>query len=228
VVAFAIAFAWVESAVVVYLRKIFFAGSFSFPLATVWENGCIVLDDISRIEIAREAATLIMLGTVGALAGQNALQRFCFFMIALGIWDLFYYVWLWVMPGWPENFMTWDILFSIPLPWVGPVIAPVLVASAMAGVGSSFIYCEGKSYVIHWRWYDWLVESTCGFLLMVAFCFDWKNILRVPDGAARSGIPNPFAWLLFLPVLLFAILYAVVRLRQSVTGRPVSKARETL
>jgi hypothetical protein len=149
--------------------------------------------------------------------GQNALQKFCFFMIAFGIWDLFYYVWLWVMASWPENLMTWDFLFS-----------SLLVASAMAGVGSSFIYCEGKSHVIHWRWYDWLVESTCGFLLMVAFCFDWKNILRVPDGAARSGIPNPFAWWLFLPVLLFAILYAVVRLRQSATERPVSKTRETL
>lgn len=212
----------------VYLRKISFAGSFSFPLVTTWENGRIVLDGFSRIEAAREAATLIMLGAVGALAGKNALQKFCFFMIAFGVWDLFYYIWLWVISGWPENLMTWDLLFSLPLPWVGPVIAPILVASAMTCVGSTFIHFEEKGYVIRWRWQDWLVESICAILLIVAFCLDWKNILRVPGGVARSGIPNPFAWWLFLPVLIFAILFAVVRLRQSVIrGELAPKARKT-
>lgn len=44
VLVFAIAFAWVESAVVVYLRKIFFDGSFSFPLIINWEAGKRVVD----------------------------------------------------------------------------------------------------------------------------------------------------------------------------------------
>ena len=43
VVVFAIAFAWVESAVVVYLRKIYFPGGFSFPLVVQWEGGRHVL-----------------------------------------------------------------------------------------------------------------------------------------------------------------------------------------
>ena len=36
---FAIAFAWVESAVVVYLREIFFDGEFGFPLIIEWQEG---------------------------------------------------------------------------------------------------------------------------------------------------------------------------------------------
>jgi hypothetical protein len=216
VVVFAISFAYVESAVVVYLRKIYFDGSFDFPIATVWENGRHVLEPLILVEMGREAATIVMLAAAGILAGASGLQRFCFFMIAFGIWDIFYYVWLWVILRWPESLMTWDLLFYIPLPWVGPVIAPVLISVTMIASGSILIYLAEKGYAIRWRRIDWAIELGCGFLLIVAFCWDWRNILRVPDGTPHSGIPNPFAWWLFLPVYLFALLYFAVRLRQTI------------
>ena len=122
---FAIAFAWVEGAIVVYLREIYFQGSFYFPIVVEWENGKLVVDKLMRIEFWREIATIFILVAVGCVAGKNALQKFCFFMIAFGIWDVFYYIWLWVMVGWPESLMTWDLLFFVPVPWVGPVITPV-------------------------------------------------------------------------------------------------------
>ena len=50
VVVFAIAFAWVESAVVVYLREIYFDGGFGFPLVIKWEDGKRIIDSLVRIE----------------------------------------------------------------------------------------------------------------------------------------------------------------------------------
>jgi hypothetical protein len=210
---FAVAFAWVESAVVVYLRKIYFDGVFSFPLVVVWEEGKHVIDPLIKIEFGREIATLIMLLAVGWVAGRTKFQRFCFFMISFGIWDIFYYIWLYVMVGWPESLMTWDLLFYVPLPWVGPVITPVLIAAAMVGAGLLIIYYGDRGYEIRWRWYDMAVEIGCGLLLIVAFCWDWKNILQVPGDIARTGIPNPFAWWLYVPAFLFSLVYFGLRLR---------------
>ncbi len=219
VVVFAAAFAYVESAVVVYLRKIYFDGSFEFPIVTVWENGRHVLDPLIVVELGREVATIVMLAAVGVIAGSSGLQRFCFFMIAFGIWDIFYYVWLWVITSWPEGLMTWDLLFYIPLPWVGPVIAPVLIAATMVAAGSILIWIDEKRIPIRWHWADWVIELGCGLLLIVAFCWDWKNILRVPDGNAYSGIPNPFAWWLFLPAYLFSVIYFAVRVSRTLRAR---------
>jgi hypothetical protein len=216
VVIFSAAFAYVESAVVVYLRKIYFEGAFEFPIATLWDDGRHVLEPLIVVEMGREAATIVMLAAAGMLAGANALQRFCFFMIAFGVWDIFYYVWLWVILRWPDSLMTWDLLFYIPLPWVGPVITPVLISVTIIAAGSLLLFAGLKGYAIRWRWYDGVIELGCGLLLIVAFCWDWKNILRVPDGAPYSGIPNPFAWWLFLPAYLFALLYFMVRLQQAI------------
>jgi hypothetical protein len=213
---FSIAFAWVEAAVVVYLREIYFDGSFYFPVVLEWKNGELFVDRLMHIEFGREIATILALAAMGCASGKNALQKFCFFMIAFGIWDIFYYIWLRVMVGWPESLMTWDLLFFVPLPWVGPVITPVLIALAMTLAGSLIVYYEEKGCEIQWRWYDWVIELGCGTLMIVAFCWDWKNIIRLPDGHHHTGIPNPFAWWLYAPAYLFSVIYFVVRLRQIV------------
>jgi len=212
VVIFAIAFAWVESAVVVYLRKIFFEGEFSFPLLVKWEDGKHVVDPLVRIEFGREIATIIMLVAVGWVAGKNRFQKFCFFMIAFGVWDIFYYIWLYVMVSWPASLMTWDLLFYVPLPWVGPVIVPVLIALAMVAAGSLIIYYDQKGHALRWRWYDITFELVCGFLMIVSFCWDWKNILQIPGDIERTGIPNTFAWWLYIPAYLFSIGYFALKL----------------
>ncbi|UCE34105.1 MAG: hypothetical protein JSV40_13055 [Deltaproteobacteria bacterium] len=220
---FAVAFAWVESAVVVYLRKIYFDGVFSFPLVVVWEEGKHVIDPLIKIEFGREIATLIVLLAVGWAAGRNKFQRFCFFMIAFGIWDIFYYIWLYVMVGWPESLITWDLLFYVPLPWVGPVITPVLIAAAMIVAGLLIIYYQERGYEIRWRWYDMAVEIVCGLLIIVAFCWDWKNIVQVPGDIERTGIPNPFAWWLYVPAFLFSLVYFGLRLRAILSAETHTK-----
>ena len=226
-VIFSVAFAWVESAVVVYLRKIYFDGVFKFPLVIVWEEGKHIIDPLIQIEFGREIATIIMLVAIGYVTGKSKLQRFCFFMIAFGIWDIFYYLWLYVMVGWPGSLLTWDLLFYVPLPWVGPVITPVLIAVAMVGAGSLIIYYDEKGYVMRWRLYDMAIELGCGLLIIVAFCWDWKNILQVPGDITRSGIPNPFAWWLYLPAYLFSITYFAIRLKKILSegSSPTSSKR---
>jgi hypothetical protein len=177
-----------------------------------------VVDPLVRIEFVREIATILMLIAAGCLAGRNGLQKFCFFMIAFGLWDIFYYIWLYVMAGWPEGLMTWDLLFYVPLPWVGPVITPTLIALAMVLAGSIIVYLQERGYTVAWRWYDMAVELGLGLLMIIAFCWDWKNIIQLPGEVERTGIPNPFAWWLYLPAFILAVVYFAIRMRQVVTG----------
>ncbi len=219
IILFSIAFAWVESAVVVYLREIYFDGVFKFPLGVFWEEGKHIIDPLVRVELGREIATIVMLAAAGCLAGKNGLQKFCYFMVVFGIWVIFYYIWLYVMVGWPESLMTWDLLFFVPLPWVGPVITPIIIALTMIVAGSLLIYLDDKGYGIAWRWYDMAIELGFGFLVIVAFCWDWRNIIQMPGDITRSGIPNPFAWWLYVPAYLFSVAYFAIRLKKIVSSK---------
>ena len=111
-------------------------------------------------EVAREAATLLMLGAVAAAVGGNFRQWFAFFLLAFGAWDISYYAFLKVLIDWPKSLLTWDVLFLIPVPWSGPVLAPALVALTMVGTGlrlsvagikRSFDSAEGSSLALRLR-----------------------------------------------------------------------------
>lgn len=118
---FSIAMGFMESAIVLYLRKIYYPDGFAFPLAPIDPN-------IAIVEVFREVATIIMLLGIAFLAGTKRLQKIAFFIYCFAVWDLFYYVFLKVFLDWPQSFFTPDILFLIPVPWVGPVLAPCLVS----------------------------------------------------------------------------------------------------
>jgi hypothetical protein len=132
---FAIAMAFVEAAVVVYLRALYYPEGFSIILKS--------LPDLHvRVEMFRELATIVMLMTVAGIAGRKGWERFGYFMILFGVWDIFYYLWLNICISWPRSFTDWDILFLVPVPWVGPVIAPVLISAVLvaAGIGITRLY----------------------------------------------------------------------------------------
>lgn len=122
---FAIAMGLLEAAVVVYLRKLLYSQGFDFPVQPIEDS------TIALTEILREAATLVMLLTIGYIYGRNLMTRFAAFLFSFAVWDIFYYVFLKVLIGWPDSLLTWDVLFLIPVTWVGPVIAPVLVSFTM-------------------------------------------------------------------------------------------------
>lgn len=202
---FAIAMGYLESAVVVYLRAIFYPEGFSFPLKTM--SG-----DIALTEIIREAATLVMLAGIGYLSGRNRLQRFGVFLYAFGIWDIFYYVFLKLLLGWPESFLTWDILFLIPVTWVGPVLAPVINALSMCIFGIIiFIYSE-KDPLLRMNWKEWSLLIVGSLIVIFAYTQDYLNYMqaRMPLltlfkpsatenllSAATEYIPQRFNWWVF-------------------------------
>ena len=86
---------------------------------------------LGQVELVREAATLLMLVTVGTLAGRTRHARAGYTAVAFGVWDICYYLFLRIIGGWPTSLLDWDILFLLPLPWWGPVLAPVCIALLM-------------------------------------------------------------------------------------------------
>jgi hypothetical protein len=129
VIAFGIAMGYLEGTVVVYLRAAIDAG----PATPAIDPAAFTR--YAWIEIARELATLVMIGVVGWLAGTSRLERLAWAAVVFGTWDIVYYVTLNVTIGWPASIVDWDVLFLVPTPWVGPVWAPVVVSLALTGFG---------------------------------------------------------------------------------------------
>ena len=124
---FGIAFGLVEAAVVIYLRA---AGGQEPALHS--SALAIAPKYLLRFEVWREAATMIMLGAIAWLAGQSAKEKALAFFWTFAWWDLAYYGWLRVAIGWPQSLLTPDVLFLIPVPWLGQVWFPILVSGLTA------------------------------------------------------------------------------------------------
>jgi len=200
VVLFAIAFAFVESSVVTYLRAIYYPEGFSFPLRMLGTSHALV-------ELTREFATIVMLVSVGMLAGSTRWQKFGYFLIAFGVWDIFYYVWLKVILNWPATMLDWDILFLIPIPWIGPVIAPVLISIVMIGSGFLIIRQEANGRIFHPPPLAWLISVVASGIILYTFVQD--------TGATfHTQLPRPFRYELFVPALLFYLLALGLCLRE--------------
>ena len=195
VVIFAIAMAWVESAVVFYLRTHIdrIVPYQPYPLP--------IIGGFGPVEMTRELATLVMLFTVGALAGRTWRARVGYMVIAFGIWDIFYYVFLHVICGWPRSLLDWDVLFLVPLPWWGPVLAPVLIATLMILWGTLASQFERPCPPGLSNWRAWVLNLIGMVLALYVFMAD---TLRVSGGgvdALRNMLPTAFNWPLFCVAL---------------------------
>src|SRR5271157_1547151 len=167
---FSIAMGYLESSVVVYLRKIYYPDGFRFPLVPMQK-------DIAICEFWREAATIIMLAGIGIIARKNNLQRFTFFCFCFAIWDIFYYIFLWKLIKWPESLLTWDILFFIPIPWVGPVLAPVIVSFIMIAFAIIVNYFIIKGYQVKYRKSEYLLMITGCLVIILSFMWDYISFI---------------------------------------------------
>ncbi|TDI28165.1 MAG: hypothetical protein E2P03_11735 [Acidobacteria bacterium] len=177
---FAVAFGFLEGAVVVYLRAIYYPDGFGFPLL-------LAADRIARVELARELATLLMLLGVAGLAARRPWGRFGAFAVAFGVWDLVYYLALKVMLGWPASLATWDVLFLIPGIWTGPVWAALDIAVLLVVCGARIMAVDAEGYSPRPGWLDWLGCGISLALLLTAFL--WNHSL-VEEG----GVPVSFPW----------------------------------
>jgi len=196
VVVFAIAFAFVESAVVTYLRAIYYPGGFSFPLRMLGTSHVLV-------ELTREFATIVMLVSVGMLAGSTPWQKFGYFLIAFGVWDIFYYVWLKAILNWPATIFDTDILFLIPLPWIGPVLAPVIISLVMVGAGWLIIRQEALNTIFAPPLSAWLLSALASVVLLFSFMEDTGATLH-------SQLPRPYHYELFVSSIIL-YLFAMVQ-----------------
>ena len=174
---FAVGFAFVESAVVVYLRALYYPEGFRFPLALMDTHHFLT-------EVAREVATVVMLVSVAVLAGTRAWERFGYFLIAFGVWDIFYYVWLKVLLDWPATLTDWDVLFLIPLPWVGPVIAPVLISVVMIEGGVMLAWRSSSNGSFRFGRACWVLSAAATIIAFYSFVADSGATLK---GAMPSG-----------------------------------------
>lgn len=188
---FAIAMANVEAAVVAYLREI-------YGIEDVVRDMPREFDRLAAIELSREAATLVMLLSVGMVAGRRLQDRVGYFVFAFGAWDIAYYGWLLVFESWPNSLLEWDILFLIPLPWWGPVIAPMMIAAMMC-VGGAAAALQVESG-IEWRMNRTNVAIAAVGIAIVLYTFMADAIAALPDGreAVEQVRPSDFQWGLFL------------------------------
>ena len=183
---FSVAMGYFEAAVVIYLREIYYPGGFAFPL--------VVMPGLSSVELLREAATVFMLAGVGILAGQTRPHRLAFFLTAFAVWDLFYYVFLKVFLNWPPSLLTWDILFLIPVPWIGPVLTPCIVSITML-VLAFVLWHRDNALVMR----EWLVLIAGSLIVIVSWAIDFLRFGKgmEPMTAFATFIPNHFNWYLF-------------------------------
>lgn len=200
VILFAIAFAFVESSVVVYLRALYYPEGFQFPLKVLSNHHL-------AVELAREAATIVMLAAVGVIAGATRWERFAYFLIAFGVWDIFYYVWLKVAIGWPVSIFDWDILFLLPVPWIGPVLAPVLVSVLMILAGALILHRDQDQWMFRVPLKVWILALVGTTVILLSFMLDTAATLELQP-------PKPYRYELFAAGIALYLVAMVLAFRQ--------------
>jgi hypothetical protein len=205
VLVYAAAMAFLESAVVVYLQRALGIDPRAlFPLRDPAVTG-----DLALIEVGREAATLVMLGAVGWLAGRSGLERLAWTAVAFGTWDIFYYAWLWAFIGWPSSPGTWDLLFLIPVPWTGPVWAPIAISLALVGFGLAAARRLRAGRAVRAGRAQVAAGVMGGLVVILSLTLDAGRILA-------GGVPDTFAWPVFTAGLALAVWGATTTLRPPV------------
>jgi len=202
---FAIAMGFLEAIVVVYIRELYYPGGFGFPLKLIPPN-------IFTIELVRELTTLIMLVCIGILAGRTPIEKFSWFLFTFGVWDIFYYIALKILINWPASLFTWDILFMIPVTWIGPVLAPVICSITMIFLSLAVVLLAKKNYIVEIYRVSWILIICGAVIIFISFIHDYTGLL-IREGyfskggpslldpgladAITSFIPHRFQWGLF-------------------------------
>ena len=205
---YAMAMAWVESAVVFYLRTMI------DRIDPYQANPLPIIGGFAVVELVRELATLVMLLAVGILAGRTWRARIGYAVIAFGFWDVFYYVFLKMICGWPRSVLDWDILFLLPMPWWGPVLSPVLIAGMMIAWGT--LASQGEPFKRPFRseWRLWTLNFVGLAMALYVFMADALRASRGGERAIREVLPTRFNWPLFIVALALMAVPIIHTARQ--------------
>lgn len=218
---FAIAMGALEAIVVVYLRQLYYPVGFDFPLTMLTSR-------MVAVEWLREMATIVMLIAIGMIAGKTSLQRFAWFLYCFAIWDIFYYIWLKLLLNWPASLLTWDILFLIPVPWIGPVLAPVICSLTMILLAAMIIQIQRKDGSFTIKPVEWILMIVGVVIILVTFMWDYTAII-INDGLLSkfwaltndtrllsnilTFIPVSYSWIAFLAgeILILAAIASMYK-----------------
>ncbi len=224
---------FLEAIVVVYLRMIYYPEGFDFPLA-------LMPPEVLSVEWVREIATLVMLAAVGIIAGRNNLQRLFYALFAFGVWDIIYYVALKIFLAWPASLLTWDLLFLIPLPWLGPVLAPVICSVTMMIMAVIIIGRQERGYTVRPAPADWILIYGGAAVILYTFLIDYSMLIINSGILSSEGtpadaekllsiinqyIPGSYKWVLFVAGELLIIagtvrIFIKSRKRKLPVGEP--------
>jgi len=151
-----------------------------------------------------DAAWSCWIGSSFSRAGRTWRCRLGYTAIAFGVWDIFYYLFLKVMCGWPHSVMDWDVLFLIPLPWWGPVLAPVLIALLLILWGTLATQFENARTPVRSQWAAAAIAAVGAVLGLQVFMAD--TLAAAHQGMSLDAIlnvlPKSFNWPLFCAALL--------------------------
>lgn len=215
---FSIAMAFLESAVVIYIRELLYPDGFDFPLATMDSS-------LALTEILREAATIIMLVGAGVIAGKTFSQRFAWFIFCFAVWDIFYYIFLKLLIGWPSSLFEWDVLFLIPVTWTGPVITPLIVAILMIVLAMVIVIFSGKGIDTSINRSEWILLISGAIVLIISFAWDYSGFIlnyyslselwNIPDrdvffDLSIKYVPRKFNYYIYIPGV-FIITAVIVK-----------------
>ena len=167
---FAVSMGFFESSVVIYLRQIIYPAGFAFPLHFIDKN-------LASTEMIREAFSLLMILSVSSLTGKSAITKFACFIYCFAVWDIFFYLFLKILTGWPESFMTTDILFLLPVMWIGPVLAPLIISLIMILFALLIFYFSSIHPQVHLENREILMLTAGALLLVISFTADYTRFL---------------------------------------------------
>ena len=215
-VVFSIAMGMLETIVVVYLRMLYYPEGFDFPLK-------LINSKVYGIELLRELATLIMLGSISYLASQKFYVRLAYFLLTFATWDIFYYIWLKALLNWPATLLDWDILFLIPIAWVGPVLAPIICSLVMLIISSLILSLDNMGISVNFKINEWLIILLGSTVIFYTFNKDYSALIFTGgflnqfstlstnaqfQQMAMQYVPYHYPWIWFgfgITVILFAI-----------------------
>lgn len=219
---FGTAFGYLEAAVVSYLRLLheparqrFYPGRSPadlFPLLTLEQLHAADANQGRTLvaEIGREVATIVMLAAVALAVARNAGEWAAAFVIAFGVWDITFYIFLKLLLDWPASVFTWDILFLVPVPWVGPVLAPVLVSAVMILAGAWHLRCGSAVAPVRLARAHWIGILGGAVIIVISFAMDYRNVMA-------GRMPNPFHWGVFSLGMFVGIAGYALAVRQNRT-----------
>jgi hypothetical protein len=214
VLAYSVAMSYLEAAVVVDLRAAMgVATGAIFPASF---SGAAT--DLGWIEAGREAATMVMIGAVGWVAGRTPLERLAWAAVIFGVWDIGYYAWLWVFSGWPTGLGTWDLLFLLPAPWAGPVWAPVVVSAGLVGFGLAYAARIRAGMPVRMDRLRFGGLALGGLVVVGSFLTNAGVVLN-------GGTPTSFAWPIFAVGMAIGLAAAGDALRVRAPGRQPAGGR---